>query len=515
MNMPTLPDPLRKTVDQISETQSPLRYCIESGDYVRPAAFHRSSVIAGHMPECSVSRPKALLLVPEQIMAEMSGNAALCRTIHGICISEHLSPKENLRELNRKSKIAVMTPSRAIDHLRRDNIDLGGCSHVIVLHAFDPVGEPSDGSGELDKQLFFDDCRFIFTKIPQKSRIEVYCPTAEDLSRDPEIFLEEMKVIPISSWYRSPYPITQMIVEDHSPARILDILYALGRTDYVIILGDSSAKGALLDRLGTAPLPLNCTVITCNDISTLEETHGIESVTVVPVGVDPEELTDIITRLFTWNGTDHVIVTLLTESEAKEITMRKETLFMDQEKKLAPTHEEITAGKLQLLSAKVKVDANPEELEELKKTFRKNVSFTQRANVTAFLLREYLKGNSGGTAGGKKPARQNERTAKPKKESPKASASKPVKNTPAADIPEGARTLYINIGKMRRLYAKELSQVFQDTLSISRDDIYSVRVHDKYSFVTLKQEDAEKAIELLNGKEIRGRVASVSYSNKE
>ncbi len=515
MNMPNLPEPLRKTVDQISETQSPLRYCIESGAYVCSAAFHRSSTISGHVPECSVSKPKVLLLVPEQKMAELSGDNTLCRSIHGICVSEHVSPKENLRELNRTSKIAIMTPSRAIDHLRRDNIDFSECSHVIVLHTFDPVEEPSEGSGELDKQLFFDDCRFIFTKIPQKSRIEVYCPTAEDLSRDPEIFLEEMKVIPISSWYRSPYPITQMIVEDHSPARILDILYALGGTDYVIILGDSSAKGVLLDRLGKAPLPLNCTVITCNDIPTLEETHGIESVTVVPVGVDPEELTDIITRLFTWNRRDHVIVTLLTEPEAKQITMRKETLFMDQEKKLAPTNEEITAGKLQLLSAKVKVDAHPEELEDLKKTFRKNVSFTQRANVTAFLLREYLNGSSSGTSAAKKPAKQSERAAKPKKEKPQSSAAKTPKNTPAAEIPEGARTLYINIGKMRRLYAKELSQVFQDTLSISRDDIYSVRVHDKYSFVTLKQEDAEKAIELLNGKEIRGRVASVSYSNKE
>lgn len=516
MNRPNLPDPLQKTVEQIAETQSPLRSCIECGEYVCSAAFHRSSIISKESPVSPVSKPGVLFLVPEQTIAEMSGDTALCKSIQGICVSEDVSPKENLHELNRKSKVAVMTPSRAIDHLRRDNVDFSDCSTVIVLHAFMPSEDSPIESAELDKQLFFDDCRFIFTKIPQKSRIEVYCTTSEDLSRDPEILLEELKVIPISSWYRSPYPITQMIVEDHSPTRILDILYALGRTDYVIILGDTRAKGALLDRLSKAPLPLNCTVITCNTISTLKEAHGIESVTVVPVGVNPEELTDIITHLFTWENKNHKIVTLLTESEANEITMRKETLFMDQEKKLAPSNEEITAGKLQLLSAKVKVDAHPEELEELKKTFRKNVSFTQRANVTAFLLREYLKGNSSAGAGGKKPAKQSDRAAKPKKETSQSERSaKPQKNTPAVEIPEGARTLYINIGKMRRLYAKELSQVFQDTLSISRDDIYSVRVHDKYSFVTLKQEDAEKAIELLNGKEIRGRVASVSYSNKE
>jgi hypothetical protein len=39
-------------------------------------------------------------------------------------------------------------------------------------------------------------------------------------------------------------------------------------------------------------------------------------------------------------------------------------------------------------------------------------------------------------------------------------------------LPEGAKTLYLNIGKMKRLYAKELSQIFQDQLGITKDDIY-------------------------------------------
>ena len=82
-------------------------------------------------------------------------------------------------------------------------------------------------------------------------------------------------------------------------------------------------------------------------------------------------------------------------------------------------------------------------------------------------------------------------------------------------VPEGAKTLYINIGKMKRLYAKDLSQLLQSQLGISRDDIYSIRVHDKYSFVTLPEQFAEQAIAKLNGMEIKGRVASVTYSNKE
>ena len=47
---------------------------------------------------------------------------------------------------------------------------------------------------------------------------------------------------------------------------------------------------------------------------------------------------------------------------------------------------------------------------------------------------------------------------------------------------------------MRRLYAKEISQIFQDKLNINRQDIYAIRVHDKYSFITLSQENADKAL---------------------
>ncbi|NCB01142.1 MAG: RNA-binding protein [Spirochaetia bacterium] len=187
---------------------------------------------------------------------------------------------------------------------------------------------------------------------------------------------------------------------------------------------------------------------------------------------------------------------------------------MDQETRLSPTQEDVTAGKLQLLAAKVKVDSQPEELEALKKAFKKNVPFTQRGNVSAFLLREYLQLN---TPKKSSSSSSDKRKAPAKKPiTTKASASPVAKAAPVVkNIPEGSRTIYINIGKMRRLYAKELSQILVEKLEIEKEAIYSIRVHDKYSFVTLDGDTAEKAIEVLNGVEIRGRVASVSYSNKE
>ena len=55
-------------------------------------------------------------------------------------------------------------------------------------------------------------------------------------------------------------------------------------------------------------------------------------------------------------------------------------------------------------------------------------------------------------------------------------------------LPEGARTLYLNIGKMKRLYAKELSQLLQTELGVTREEIFSIRIHDKYSFISMSEE---------------------------
>ena len=81
-------------------------------------------------------------------------------------------------------------------------------------------------------------------------------------------------------------------------------------------------------------------------------------------------------------------------------------------------------------------------------------------------------------------------------------------------LPEGAKTLYLNIGKMKRLYAKQLSSLLQEELGIQREDIYTLRIHDKYSFITMSEENCQKAIEKLNGMDINGRTAQINYSNR-
>lgn len=181
---------------------------------------------------------------------------------------------------------------------------------------------------------------------------------------------------------------------------------------------------------------------------------------------------------------------------------------MENDKKSTPSEEDILVGKIQVLAGKTKADPNPDELEKLKKLIKKNVPFTLRSYFMAYLLREMIAANNPKTkASPQKRAPQQRRAPRPE-----AKASKPAAERV---LPEGARTLYLNIGKMKRLYAKELSQLLQTELGITREDIYSIRIHDKYSFISMSEENCEKAIAKLNGMDIKGRTAAISYSNKE
>ncbi len=189
---------------------------------------------------------------------------------------------------------------------------------------------------------------------------------------------------------------------------------------------------------------------------------------------------------------------------------------MENDNKSNASEEDLLIGTIQVLAGKTKADPNPEELEQLKRLIKKNVPFTLRSYFMAYLLREMLNANSPKT---RTSAPQRTTKAKPAPKSAPAESKKqeraPQNKREEKPLPEGARTLYLNIGKMKRLYAKELSLLLQKELEITRDDIFSLRIHDKYSFISMTEENCEKAIAKLNGMDIKGRTAAVSYSNKE
>ena len=170
-----------------------------------------------------------------------------------------------------------------------------------------------------------------------------------------------------------------------------------------------------------------------------------------------------------------------------------------------------------------KVKANPDELEALKKVFKKNVPLTMRSYVAAYLLR-----NAGGAifrfnkfneredfhANREERFNRYERNEAQTEEAGETEAA-PRERFTRVQIPaENSEVVFVSIGRNRRVYPRDLVGLFISVAGVEKERISDIRVLANYSFVQLFKEDAEKAIAALNGHVYRGRPLSVSYSKQ-
>lgn len=507
MTSQAIPSLLQNTLTELESKRMPKGpLFFEVGSSVVPIAIERckqlSQMVSRHSPIVA-KEPKILLLLSQENLEATFKEGSKLDCNHFICLSEENNPKEDLRPLDARTRVLATTPQRAIDHLRRDNILLEGTEAVVLAYHFELLEEESSEQLRVREQLFLDDCRFIFTKLSEEVSIELYADSFSNLARTPQELVSNPRLISRDEWERPAHPLTLICCSSHTTESVVDTLYALQQHPYLLIFNSAQLLKAVSKELKNPLYPLEVNSIVYNKLGEFTVPPSSQIETVVTIGLDSEQLLNTIRHLNEWKHQFSQIVGLVDEKVAHQITTSKETLFMNNETKTMVETTEVLGGKIQMLVAKLNIDDRPDEIEELKKIIKKNVPFYRRGHFSAYLLRELM-------------------TLTDKKSTPRAAPSKPSttqRQQPAQpkkrSVPSDARTLYLNIGKMRRLYAKELSQILQDRLEITKDEIYSLRIHDKYSFITLSQENADKALEKLQGVEIRGRVASISYSNKE
>jgi len=128
----------------------------------------------------------------------------------------------------------------------------------------------------------------------------------------------------------------------------------------------------------------------------------------------------------------------------------------------------------------IKTNSDLDTVVLYKKLFKKNVPIHLRSYVSAFLLKEYM--------------------GKTKKRSTK----KP-----------GEKSLFINIGKNRRVYPSDLIQLITKTADIDKENIGNIKILDNYSFVNVAGKEADKIVSLLDNAEYRGRKLTVNFAKKD
>lgn len=183
---------------------------------------------------------------------------------------------------------------------------------------------------------------------------------------------------------------------------------------------------------------------------------------------------------------------------------------------------ESVAAFLQDTVEKIKSEKNPEVLDDLKKVFKKNVPLTLRSYVAAYLIKNEMR-HFHGKYRSNKEFRENkksfsERPARERKPftHTEETATEERQSRPRVQIdPSVAATIFISIGRNRRVFPRDLVGLLVGAAGLDRDRIGDIRVLANYSFVQLFAEDAEKAISALNNYEYRGRSLSVSYSKQK
>ena len=221
-------------------------------------------------------------------------------------------------------------------------------------------------------------------------------------------------------------------------------------------------------------------------------------------------------------------------------------------------NEEQIASFLSDALSRVEADSDPETLNLLKKIYKKNIPFSRRMYVAAWLVKQATNGGSRGASRFGRNDRNDrfsrdrndraertelrndrqsrfedrhaDRTERPDRSERPARAERAERTdrassehtedhadrAPRVQIdPSLATTIFIGIGRNRRVYPRDLVGLLVSVAGLDRERIGDIRVLANYSFIQLFTEDCEKAIATLNGYEYRGRKLSVSYSRQK
>ena len=173
----------------------------------------------------------------------------------------------------------------------------------------------------------------------------------------------------------------------------------------------------------------------------------------------------------------------------------------------ALNEEQITAFLKEAVET-VKTEEDPDVLNAYRKIFRKNVPFTLRSYIAAYLIKEF----EGSTFPRSKPysRRTNSRFWD---RSRGYFSDRPPVERPMLE-PSESVSIFMSIGRSRRVFPRDIITLLIQNADISRERIGDIRILDNYSFVQVMNEDADKIIEKLNDFPYRGKNLSVSYSRK-
>lgn len=434
---------------------------------------------------------RTMLTQAEHSFRRLSGRHFKGRNL--IVLGREMQARKELRLISKRPSTIVGTPERIIDHLRRGNLDLSRLETIVF--------DVPDAEG---RESFEQDAEFITSKIPNHPVSTVYALEPEKLSflqgfqRRPALLSRQMRGAFVPCLYT--FPCNQDLTEG-----TVRVLLDRGPVEHCLVVGRSmSDLGRLKEHLkqyqvhvstlqeGPEAGRAGCFLTAPGDAAPLPP--GIRTLLFSGCIPEEQELSRIMKETLE-NPKETTFLLVYTPGDVAETGAKQleEKQQMNIEEKTMPKDEDVLKGYIANMLHSIKVDEDPEVLNAYRKMVRKHVPFFMRSYFSAYLLKQ---------SGAKLPGGTENRPRR------KKGAEK------AGETPD-MKTLFVSIGKNRRVYPKDLVQLFRSTLNLEKEEVGAVKVLDNYSFVEISSTRADDAISRLDGTEFRGRTITVNHARKK
>ena len=453
---------------------------------------------SGHLNSLLLTTNQSILNQAEYSFRKLAGKRFKNRQI--TILGKETQARKELRLLAKRPSTIVGTPERIIDHLRRGNLDLSRLDTMVF-----------DVPEEEERHSFEQDVEFIISKVPNHPKSAVYTTDPEQLSflpsfqRRPSFLSRDSReeIIPWLYRFTTDKKLTKETVR---------VLLERGPIEHCLVFVKSISdlnhlKEALKEsnvhvsslKDGPEAGKAGCFLTAADDSTPL--VPGIRSI--IFSGYVPDK--PVLDRIMkeSLEDPEHTDFLLIHEpgdaAETKTKQLEEEHRMSIEEKEL-PKDEDVLKGYIANILHSIKVEEDPEILNAYRKMVRKHVPFFMRSYFSAYMLKH---------SGAKLPLESGVGRGKPSKRRKPGKEGREQTNT------SEMKTLFVSIGKNRRVYPKDLVQLFRSTLDLEKEEVGAVKVLDNYSFVEIAGTKAETAISKMDGMEFRSRNITVNHARKK
>jgi ATP-dependent RNA helicase DeaD len=458
------------------------------------------------------------------------------------------------RRLGAGAAVVAGTPGRIIDHLRRGSLRLEGMETLVVSL---PEGEA--------RESFVRDVQFVLEKCPARRQTVLLGrpPLAGQeellaLAHHPEVVAAADQAEQAGQPGAAPLREVLALEGAEREEVLARLLLALPAAPTLVLhgarTGGEKAARRLRDLfLRAESLPAGSgAAVRRRAIAALAA--GTRDALLVPLPV-PDDLDVDDAACVVWLDLPQPrdarralpargrLVVLVGVNQARDLARLQESIGVTMNTLEMPGDAEMIRGALDRIVDRM-AEEDPAALSRLAAEVRKRVPLLHRTQLAAFLLKAQLprlaarpapREPAAGPAAAPQPVRERpvgrqgvregegagrregrgDGGARREGRVERPAGRPPSRETGGREAGSGFTQLFVSAGRNRRVFARDLTALFQERLGLTAAEIGAVRVFEKYSFVEVASARAAEAVQRLSGVELKGRQLNVEVAKRK